>query len=410
MTTKRRYATSEPVFTAKRIRNILAVLFVITLLVSGAFATTGTNVVNQAMTSRNASFPVVPETGTPLIPVRTQFHPTGLISLPALQDWNPPGTEDGGLEKLVVSDGPNGTGRVGIMLINSSALSVIHAFAEHDDAKVYNTVQELDASYTRDALQGAWASYTRWTELSRRIEGDLSVIEFELQLEGDRSGVQNTDVYRARQLSRMENGWLLVMRLVAPENNTALLDRLQQTLWPRQRLYVTALTAPLSWNAIIDEAERYIVRYPSQWTLGGGAPNNPFTVTGPLISPTTGTADEVTLTTRTYPDAPMTNEAEARAWVTANVPGAVTLRAVQDTPDMWTVSYSVPDADGNARSGISTMKRAEGKLYVITIRVSGRGLDLLDPVVTPNYPEMAWIRASLTVVPADALATSITAQ
>jgi len=405
MTTKRKYSdTSESIFTGKRLRNILAILFVLALLVSGAFATTGTDATTPLPEGRDLNIPPVPVGGVALNPILTHFHPTGLLSIPQLENWNlPGGTDDGGQEKLIVTDGPNGDGRVGIMLINSGAGSVIHAFAEHDPAKMFASIQELEASYSSEVLQGAWVSYTTWREVSRRIEGDTSIIDFELTITGDRSGLQNTDNFRARQLSRLENGWLVVMRLVAPNINAVLLDQLQNVVWANQRLYTGALAAPLSWNAIIDDTERYVVRYPSQWTYIEGVPGSPYSVQGDLVRPGTNLADNVTITTNTAPDAAVGNEVEARAWITANIPNATILRALPDTADMWTVSYSVPDADGNARSSITSLRRAEGKLYIVTIRLSARGLDLLDPAVTVAYPELDWIRDSLMIIPAEAI-------
>jgi len=352
-------------------------------------------------------FPTVPPGGTTVTSDFTYFHSSAVISLPHLIGWDPasnpnqPAEEK--VEPIVNTSGTPAAGsqisRVGVTFINGTTLSVVHAFAERDPERKAKTLQDLEGYYNADNLKQAWANFTGgFKELNRRADGNLYIINFELYLD--------TNTYLGRQVSRFEGDWLMVLRLVAPNNNPQLLDQLQNAIAPQYNLWTQALNAPISWSAIADYASGYVIKYPPDWRITDGSAGRPFTVSGTLG------ADSITLTTRAEPGKAVKTEADAQAWVKANISNA-TVQTVKadnrgDTPG-FSVAYSNPDPDGNQRSAFVTLLNgANNTLYVANLLSSARGQNLLDTNNQAVSPDLAKVRATFFVIPTNRLVPTLT--
>jgi hypothetical protein len=351
-------------------------------------------------------FPAVPPGGTHITADYTYFHSSGLFSLPHLVGWDPaPSGQGQGAESRIEPAGTPGTpgssqvSLAGVTFINSQALSVVHAYVEKDPARAAQSFDQLSQYYTPDILRQAWVNFTGgWKELNRHAEGDVLVINFELYLDNS--------TYLARQLSRFDQGWLMILRLVVPGNNPTLLDQLQQAVMPGYRLWPQTLTTPLSWNAVVDYAAGYLIRYPPDWQVVDGSPNRPFTVAGTLG------ADTITLTTRAEPGKAVKTEDEARTWIKTNWPNATVQTVKPETRgdvSGFSVSYINPDADGNKRCAVATLLNgANGTLYIANEQSSARDQNLLDETNQAIPPDLARIRSSFTVLPVNQLVPTLT--
>jgi len=340
------------------------------------------------------TFPTVPPGGTVLTLDRTYFHPSALFSIPHIVGWDLP--PDG--EERTDPAGGSTISRAGATFINSPALSVVHVFVERDPKRTAKTVSDLNAYYDKTNLNAAWSNFTGgYKETKRRTDGDKYIIDFELYLNGN--------TYLGRQVSQFDGDWLKVSRLVAPNNNAALMDALQNTVWSAYTLYPAEASSPISWPSIADPVMGYAIRYRPEWNSiasGAGVPN--------IVSGTLGTAT-VTMTTRAEPGKAVKADADVRAWVSTLTAGA-TVQTVQPTTinnvSGFNVSFNDPDADGNPRSAVATLLNgANGMLYTATFISSAHGVDLLssDPTVPPD---LAQLRATFILVPTSQLVPTLT--
>lgn len=371
--------------TAERILRIAGVVFFIAMLALAGLSPilTDPNTVPVAPTpATNALFPEVPAGGVPITLVGTYVHPSGLFTLPEISGWARPGDEP---EETVTPLGENFLTRAGATYINNDWASVAHAFVEDDPTNKMQSPRDLQAYYDNGRLGEAWVKYTGgWKELSRRIEGDALIIDTEMYYE------QQT--YLGRQISRLQGRWLMVLRLVAPNNNPGLLNALQSAYLPGFKLWETARSVPLNWKTLADFTAGYMVRYPTDWKQADGTPGKPYTLTGDF------SGANYTLITQSRPVAPLTSIDEAKAWVMANIPKAAIQGAVSEDRGgvtAFSVSYTLADADGNRRSTLITLIAGAERLYSITLSTAG-GRDLLAQDALPG--ELMLLRRTLVAL------------
>ncbi|MEP7286271.1 MAG: hypothetical protein ABI947_10940 [Chloroflexota bacterium] len=370
---------------------IFTLLIIVALLLAG-LASVGTNITsnNPTPTSGNTNpgvptvtFPDVPSGGTPVISDYTFFQSSGVFSLPHLEGWD-----------LATPTGEETTGtRAGATFINGKTLSVVHAFVEKDPARKENTVPDLDKYYTKENLDGAWSNFTGgWKELNRRVDGNLFVINFELYLDNN--------TYLGRQVSQINGDWLVVLRLVAPNNNPQLLDTLQNTVLPKYQFWPQVLTAPITWQAIADYVSGYVIKFPPDWKHVDGSVGHPFTVSGTLGG------SSVTLTTSSQPGKSVKTEDDVRAFVKTTWPNA-TVQTVQAVTSGETtgfaVSYSAPDADGNPQSAVAQLLNGSSTLYIANLQSTAKGQNFLDTANTALPMEVTQIRNSFLLIPTNQL-------
>jgi len=393
---------------------VLAVLLTVIILVTAVYGLTGTQTTVAVTPTASALtpttvpvvvFPTVPPGGTTLTAAYTYFHPSGLLSLPYLLGWDLP---DNGGEEVTEPPAPAaGTTpdaskpqitRVGATFINNETLSVIHVFAEKDPSRKAQSVADLDAYYTKDNLNGAWANFTGgWTETNRGAQGDLYILNFELKL--------NNSTYLARIVSRFSGEWLVVSRLVVPNNNPQLLDQLQNAIFPKIQIWTQALTVPLTWRAVADPVSGYVVKFPSEWHLVDGAPGYPYTITAPL-----GT-DTITMTTHGESSTGIKSQDDVLTYTKKTWPNSTvqTIKAITiGTTTGFSVSYTSPDSDGNQHSAVASLLNANGMLYVINFQSLTRKGDLLDETNKDIPAELAQVRNSFFALPMNQMVPTLT--
>jgi hypothetical protein len=345
-------------------------------------------------------FPAVPEGGTPLVEDRTFFHSTGLYSIPHFVGFE---LAPDGEERIdpATSNGTSKIARMGATFINSGVLGVLHAFIENNPDRVLNNTDDVNKLYDKAYLDSAWSNFTGgYKETGRRKTDKRVSIDVELYLNGN--------TYLGRQTAELQDGWTKVTRLVAPDNNRALLDSLEAKVWAGFTFYSILLAEPVGWNAITDIGAGYILRYPGTWSKPTGNAGGPFIVTGDE------NGASVTLTTRSEPGKAARTADEAKAWVRALRPQATILNTATEnrgsasgTITGFTVSYNDPDADGNSRSAIVTLLNGpNGTLYSANYLLSSRDLDLLNASAVP--PNLAASRNSLLLLDLTRLVPTLT--
>jgi hypothetical protein len=137
-------------------------------------------------------------------------HPSGLFTIAIPIGWRPsnPTTTPSSAEITLQTENI-----VDIALIQISVQKA---------SQVLTSLDDLERIYTLDSLATSWSSYQSYREVNRqRIDGKL-VIDFRLQSPSDR--------FIARQVSWAEGAWVISLRVVAPEQRSALLVYLMDNL------------------------------------------------------------------------------------------------------------------------------------------------------------------------------------
>jgi hypothetical protein len=308
---------------------------------------------------------------------QTYFHPSGLFSVGQPSGWD-------STQPLTNTD----TARV--TMTNNAALSVVEVSVIQPEMPV-TTLDELDARYTTEYLNQSWSRYQGERETARRREDDKIVIDFEMALQR-----QN---YVARQVSWTDGDWIYEVRVVTPENATDtlvyVLDNIVPTLRPNKQFAGT----PTNWNAYHDQTSEAFIRYPADWTLEDSAEGR--------LTSIAGSTGEV-LRVENQPDAIVADDADARAWVEANIDGAEILSVQPVTRGDNTgfaVAYDYTDLDGEANSGLAVLLNGEDNaLRIANLRFPEAGVDLNSEGSREGYDNLMTVMDTFMLLPISASA------
>jgi hypothetical protein len=308
---------------------------------------------------------------------QTYFHPSGLFSVGQPSGWD-------STQPLTNTD----TARV--TMTNNAALSVVEVSVVQPETPV-TTLDELDARYTTEYLNQSWSRYQSEHETARRREDDKIVIDFEMAL--------NRQNYVARQMSWTDGDWIYEVRVVTPENATDtlvyVLDNIVPTLRPNKQFAGT----PTDWNAYHDQTSEAFIRYPADWTLEDSAEGR--------LTSIAGSTGEV-LRVEHQPDASVTDDDAARAWVEANIDGAEILSVQPVTRGENTgfaVAYNYNDLDGEANSGLAVLLNGEDNaLRIANLRFPEAGVDLNSEGAREGYDNLVTMMDTFMLLPVTASA------
>jgi hypothetical protein len=248
-----------------------------------------------------------------------------------------------------------------VNMVNQDVFSVIDAYVE--DPLVAIIPAELDARFNQSTLAQSWSLFNDWEELSRRMEGDTLLIDFQVEFQ--------RQTYVARQRVWTDGEWIYVVRVLAPDNATDyliyLLDGLSSSLQPFKFFAGT----PFSWQAYYDHLVSHIIRYPTGWTVTDSAPGRPTSITG-----TNGEA----LRVETQPGTTIPDDEAARAWVESQRSGATVLSVVpiiRGEASGFSVAYAFTTADGAPQSGLAVLLNGpDGTLHAANLRFPVDNMDL----------------------------------
>ncbi len=321
-------------------------------------------------------FPTPDPAGPNVVAAGGYVHPSGLFTIMQPEGWLPyPQTTE-----TIAS----------ASFVNNTLLSVVHAYTQKYDYA--QDVTTLDAQNSADQLAASWSEYDAWRETNRSTAYGMLTIDFELDL------ADNT--YLARHItwaSDSEPTLALVVRLVAPYNNPALLDALAEAIIPTFQVLPESFAAPVSWQAYIDQTSGFLIRYGPDWTVAEGRPGGVATLTGA----------EGTLSLSFEPDRVVADEDAARAWAEAAKSGA----AIQEITPVtrgetagFQVRYTAPDADGAPQTYLAVLLPAEGRgLAVANVLMAGGETDLLAPEAAEAYTSLLTMLDTFQLLPEDAI-------
>ena len=329
------------------------------------------------------TFPTPDPAGPHLTATGIYVHPSGTFQLMQPQGWlaAPTSTE------TIAS----------VSLVNNGLLSVVHAYIQ---AYTYpQEVTALDAENSAEQLASSWSAYDAWRETHRTVGEDRLTIDFELDLSGN--------TYLARHItwgSDLDPNLAIVLRIVVPDNNPALLDALAEAIIPSYQLIPTALSVPLSWQGYVDQTLGFELRLAPGWQLVDGAPG----------STATFSAEGMTLTLGREADTPLDGEDAARAWVEASRTDAevVAVEPLERAGSSgFSVAYRFPNADGAPQSGLALLLPAEdGSLWSANLHIDTGGVNLLAEDPDPHYSLVAQMLGTFAPLPAETIVPPVVEQ
>lgn len=343
--------------------------------------------------AQNASTPQATTVPTATLPApvdinaisfaQNYMHTSGLFTVAQPTGWT-------------VSQVSNNGTQVQVNFNNQNALSVIEAYIDTTNLSGNATLtppptpslDTLSAYFTRTVLGQGWQRYTGgWEETSRTIDpvNNRLSINFTLKL-----GQQQ---YIARHIAWTDGQWIYVIRVVVPENAPKMLDDLIEKMIPTLKPIKLFNGTPIAWNAYFDQSYRYIIRYPSDWTVDDSGPGLPATIN----SPTTVLRLEAQ-------DGNLKDENGVKAWLNAARPDATVVNiapADRDTNKGFSVAYSYKNPDGETESGYAVLLNGDNnKIYVANLRVLAPNVNLNDPAVDKDkYGNLVQIMGTFRVMP-----------
>ena len=303
----------------------------------------------EATNAPTATFPP-PITDFATIDFDTYFlHPSGLYAIAQPDGWS----------ASEITPNPS---QAQVNFINEGALSVIDAYVERA-ANAPVTVEELSSRFTQEVLDASWANFNNWRETFRRTEEDRLLIDFVVTLTGQQ--------YVARQIVTTDGEWIYVTRVLAPDNATALITYLLDTLPTTYIPFKQFSGTPFEWLSYYDDRYHHIIRFPSDWQVTDSAPGRPASI---------NSADGVSLRVIGYANRAAADDAAARPFIESERPGATVLSVEPTTRgdvSGFSVAYSFANTDGEAQSGLAVLLNgADGTLHVANLYFPAANIDL----------------------------------
>jgi hypothetical protein len=293
------------------------------------------------------------------------LHPTGLFSVSEPTGWTI-GSQP------VKADGAE------VSMNNADIFSVIQVSLQIAPAPL-QSMDDLDAIYTTTALNQSWSNYRSPRETARSRTGDNKlIIDFELQN-------SRGQVFLARQTSWYDTDWVYSIRVVTPNNQIDLLKYMMDKEIASFKPYRMFAGTPGDWSAYFDQVNRYIIRYPTTWTLSDSAPGLPASIE----------SDKGSLRLEAQSVSAPLNEDAARAWVASSRSGAAVTSVQPVTRDGqagFSVAYTYTDPDGDANSGLALLLNApDNKLDVANLRIFEANVDLNTDTAQVSHDELVKI-------------------
>jgi hypothetical protein len=281
---------------------------------------------------------------------QTYVHPSGLFSVGVPTGWTP--------------DTPiNAPDETQTTMRNPSALSLLEIrIVRPVEGTTVASADDLNAFFNEDWLGSSWIEYSDWSESTRRIEGDRSIIDFNLS----RSGQD----YVARQVAYTDGTWIYAIRGVVPSNAASALVYLLDNLGSSLHVVDRFVGAPLDYDGYVSTSAGHLIRFSQAWTVTDAAEGAPASIAG------AGTQLRVETLA-----APVASAADAEAYVSGLRSGITVLSTKEVTQfdaSGYQVAYSLANVDGGSESGAVLILNGENNAHVANVLLTTAGTNLND--------------------------------
>lgn len=246
-----------------------------------------------------------------------------------------------------------------VYIQSAKHLAVIHHYVQ--PGANFESVAALSTNELTDAyFAQQWQQYDQWLETGRTVTDDSVIVNFALALD---------DIdYLGRDITRLQNGALYVVRLVVPENNPDLLELLEAFVVPNFIGYEDLRPLSQWWPVYVDQELGIILKQsPAQWAVSSGGPGG--AVTFEVNTGASGPATRVRLSTT--PAEPIDSPEAATAWLDEAEPSATVLALEPVTRQFssgFQIAYTYRDRSGNEHSNLAVLLNDEEQtLFVATL-------------------------------------------
>ncbi len=240
----------------------------------------------------------------------------------------------------------------------------------------YDTPQALaDELFTETYFDTEWDQYPAWEITGQRFEDEYAIYDF--KLEGDRTSPSCPVDYLGRQISWIEDSYLLTVRIVVPDDDGASLNKINELALAPIVVYPHMI--PLleqNWLARVSADDLAMMVLPPAWET---------TEQSGLAQTFTGTEDMTgyRATMLTYAATPLESMEDAEAWLARLRPTAEFFDTNETVDDQefssgYRLSYTYADIDGNTFSAVAALLNdSAGNLYVAELITPGRDINFL---------------------------------
>lgn len=313
----------------QRISVFLGILLVIAT-VAGAFLP----IIQNSIAS---SQPLVSPTDTPVPTVpappdtalinfeQAYLHPSGLFTAAIPSGWT-------------VTSEINNTGEALVTMQNPSALSVVEVRVIRPTSDIdLSSLESMGAYFDAEWLSQSWRQYTSPREDQRRIDAEKNQLVMDFTL------TQRGQTYAASQVAYTDGTWIYTVRVVAPSNATTALQYVLENEVASVKPLTVYVGKELEWFGHFDNVNKFMVRFPSTWSLVDSAAGAPTSITTANVQ------------ARFEAAALGINSTEAASSYVSGLRSGVTVLSVNEVTVNgvagYRVAYTLSTLDGASQSG-----------------------------------------------------------
>jgi hypothetical protein len=272
-----------------------------------------------------------------------------------------------------------------VFIRDATTSVVVHHYVQ--PGVVYDSGDALSQNYlTIQYFASQWQQYDKWLETVRAVDGDTVTVDFELESAGEE--------YLGRDISRLQDSWLYVTRLVVPADNADLLTELQNKALPAFIGYQDLQGMTERWPVYTDQQLGFALKHAPGWSIQTGDAGRPVTFEVPLAAG----QPEVMVRMEAMPGQPLAADDEAEAWLAdhladkdaADITVVAGETVTRQFGSGYALAYQYREPSGDQRSGLAVLLNdARGTLFLANLDLDAPGanmLDVEDPVLTGDMP------------------------